>query len=90
MGMMRVNEKGGGMGNDGRGETGKRRALVIGITGNIGAGKSTVAQILGEHGARVIDADRVVHGLYAEPNGALAAAIVAEFGGGDCCARRFA
>ena len=35
----------------------KRRPLMIGITGPIGCGKSTVAQILGELGGTVIDAD---------------------------------
>lgn len=34
-----------------------RRPLVIGITGPIGCGKSTVARLLGEVGAVVIDAD---------------------------------
>jgi dephospho-CoA kinase len=34
-----------------------QKMKVIGITGGIGSGKSTVARILGELGARVIDAD---------------------------------
>src|SRR5262245_39040565 len=37
---------------------------VIGLTGGIGSGKSTVAAILGELGAHVIDADRVGHEVY--------------------------
>lgn len=37
------------------------RPLVVGITGNIATGKSTVARMLGELGAEVIDADRVAH-----------------------------
>ncbi len=37
---------------------------VIGITGGIGAGKSTASQILGELGAEVIDADKVGHAIY--------------------------
>ncbi|RJO61127.1 MAG: dephospho-CoA kinase [Dehalococcoidia bacterium] len=37
---------------------------VIGITGTIGSGKSTVAGFLGELGARVIDADEVGHEVY--------------------------
>jgi dephospho-CoA kinase len=36
-------------------------AKVIGLTGPMGAGKSTVAQMLRELGAKVIDADAVVH-----------------------------
>jgi dephospho-CoA kinase len=39
------------------------RPLLIGLTGNIGTGKSTVAQMLAELGAEVIDADRVAHGV---------------------------
>ena len=31
--------------------------LLIGLTGNIAAGKSTVSQLLSEHGATIIDAD---------------------------------
>ncbi len=38
-----------------------RRPLLIGITGNIGTGKSTVAGMLAELGAEVIDADLVAH-----------------------------
>jgi dephospho-CoA kinase len=37
---------------------------VIGLTGGIGAGKSTVTQRLEELGAAVIDADRVGHQVY--------------------------
>ena len=31
--------------------------LLVGLTGNIASGKSTVAQLLSEHGATIIDAD---------------------------------
>ncbi|MCY3959845.1 MAG: dephospho-CoA kinase [Chloroflexi bacterium] len=38
---------------------------VIGLTGNLGAGKSTVGRIAGELGARVIDSDQTVRDLLA-------------------------
>ncbi len=37
--------------------------LVIGITGSIGSGKSTVARMFRELGAEIIDADKVGHSL---------------------------
>jgi dephospho-CoA kinase len=37
---------------------------VIGLTGGIGSGKSTVAAMLAELGATVIDADKVGHDVY--------------------------
>src|SRR5262245_34000142 len=40
------------------------RIPVIGLTGGIGAGKSTVTQMLEELGAAVIDADKVGHEIY--------------------------
>ena len=39
----------------------KSETKVIGLTGPIGAGKSTVAQVLRELGAKVLDADAIVH-----------------------------
>jgi len=38
--------------------------VVIGVTGNIGSGKSTVCQILNKLGAAVIDADKLGHQAY--------------------------
>jgi dephospho-CoA kinase len=38
--------------------------LIIGITGTIGSGKSTVAGFLRDLGAKVIDADEVGHEVY--------------------------
>jgi len=59
---------------------------VIGLTGGIGAGKSLVAEVLGELGARVIDADKVGHEVYA-PGTEGFRAVVEAFGtevvGGD-------
>ncbi|HID89382.1 MAG TPA: dephospho-CoA kinase, partial [Anaerolineae bacterium] len=37
------------------------RKLLIGLTGNIATGKSTVARMLADLGATVIDADKVAH-----------------------------
>ena len=39
--------------------------IVIGLTGNLGAGKSTVGRIAGDLGARVIDSDLTVRDLLA-------------------------
>lgn len=49
---------GGAPGDDGPARGAVR---VVGIVGPIGSGKSTVARILGELGAEVIDADRIAH-----------------------------
>lgn len=40
----------------------------IGLTGGLASGKSTVARLLGERGATVVDADRVVAGMYGPGN----------------------
>ena len=55
--------------------------FVIGLTGGIAAGKSTVAKLLGERGAAVIDADRLGHRAYARGQPAFAK-VVAAFGEG--------
>ena len=52
---------------------------TIGLTGGIGAGKSTVSQILAELGAFVIDADKVGHEIYL-PGKEAWQQVVAEFG----------
>jgi dephospho-CoA kinase len=52
---------------------------LIGLTGNIACGKSTVLELLRERGAQVLDADRVTHELQA-PGQPVYHAIVAEFG----------
>ena len=38
--------------------------LIIGLTGGIASGKSTVAAALGERGAYVVDADKLGHSAY--------------------------
>lgn len=53
--------------------------LVIGLTGGMGAGKSTVARLLAEHGAHIIDADVIAREVVAPGTPALAA-IVEQFG----------
>jgi dephospho-CoA kinase len=53
--------------------------VLLGLTGGIGSGKSTVAALLAEHGAALIDADAVARAL-TEPGGAALPAIQHEFG----------
>ncbi|MBW2394056.1 MAG: dephospho-CoA kinase [Deltaproteobacteria bacterium] len=53
--------------------------IVIGLTGGIASGKTTVARLLGERGARVIDADRLGHRAY-EPGCDAHTAVAAAFG----------
>jgi dephospho-CoA kinase len=54
-------------------------SLRIGLTGGIGSGKSTVAQILARLGAALIDTDAIARSL-AQPGGAAIEAIRAAFG----------
>ncbi|MEO7129732.1 MAG: dephospho-CoA kinase, partial [Rhodoferax sp.] len=51
----------------------------LGLTGGIGSGKSTVAQMLGDLGAAVIDADAIARSV-AQPGGAAIGPIATEFG----------
>lgn len=55
------------------------RPVVIGLTGNIATGKSTVMAMLADLGAVVIDADRVAHEVM-EPGQPAYEAIVQAFG----------
>jgi dephospho-CoA kinase len=56
------------------------KPLIIGLTGSIAMGKSTVAQMLEDEGVPVFDADAAVHILQG-PDGALVGAIEAAFPG---------
>ena len=54
---------------------------VIGLTGGIGSGKSTVSQFLAELGAVILDADKIGHELY-QPDTATWRELVKTFGSG--------
>lgn len=56
------------------------RPLILGLTGSIGMGKSTVAAMFERRGVPVFDADREVRRMQG-PGGALVAAIEAAFPG---------
>ena len=57
----------------------RTRAFSVGLTGGIGCGKSTVAELFAELGASIVDTDVIAHSLTA-PHGAAMPAILAEFG----------
>ena len=52
--------------------------MIIGITGGIGSGKSSLARLLVQRGAVLVDADRIGHQVLDEP--AVSAALVQVFG----------
>ncbi|HYD80839.1 MAG TPA: dephospho-CoA kinase [Paucimonas sp.] len=54
-------------------------SFSVGLTGGIGCGKTTVADLFAARGASVIDTDLIAHGLTA-PGGAALPAIRAQFG----------
>jgi len=62
-----------------KGSKGESMTRVIGLTGGMGSGKSTVSRVLAELGAVVIDADRVGHEAY-QPHTATWQALVDAFG----------
>ncbi|HEX5342841.1 MAG TPA: dephospho-CoA kinase [Duganella sp.] len=53
--------------------------FAIGLTGGIGSGKSTVADMFAARGAAIVDTDLIAHSMTA-PNGPAMPAIIAEFG----------
>ncbi len=54
-------------------------SFVVGLTGGIGSGKSTVADLFAERGAALVDTDRIAHELTG-PQGRAMPAIAAAFG----------
>ncbi len=60
---------------------GKQRsaAMIIGVTGSLGTGKTTVSRMFGRLGAKIIDADRLVHSLL-RGDAVLIGALAAGFG----------
>jgi dephospho-CoA kinase len=64
-------------------ETGQSQAYFaafsVGLTGGIGCGKTTVADMFGALGASLVDTDAIAHALTA-PHGAAMPALLAEFG----------
>ena len=59
--------------------TAQAPAFSVGLTGGIGCGKTTVADMFGALGATLIDTDAIAHALTA-PHGAAMPAILEEFG----------
>lgn len=55
--------------------------LVVGLTGGIGSGKSTVSRLLAERGAVIIDADAITREVQ-QPGTEVFGAMVARFGDG--------
>jgi dephospho-CoA kinase len=53
--------------------------FAVGLTGGIGSGKSTVADMFAARGATIVDTDAIAHSMTA-PQGPAMPAIVAEFG----------
>lgn len=56
-------------------------AYIVGLTGGIGSGKSTVAELFVDHGAALVDTDAIAHELTG-PGGAAMPALLGEFGAG--------
>jgi len=56
-----------------------KQPCVIGLTGGIASGKSTVCELLGLYGARVVNADKLGHQCY-KPGSACLRQVLAAFG----------
>ena len=48
-------------------------AFSVGLTGGVGSGKSTIATMLSEHGAAIVDADTIAHQLTSAGGAAIGA-----------------
>jgi dephospho-CoA kinase len=59
----------------------KPKKIILGLTGSFGSGKSSVAAILKSYGAKIIDADKISHGLI-KPGGKIYKKIINTFGPG--------
>jgi len=57
----------------------KPKRFTVGLTGGIGSGKTTVANLFAERGASIVDTDVIAHSLSA-PGGLAIPAIRAQFG----------
>ena len=57
------------------------RCLIVGLTGGLGSGKSTVLRMFRRYPVAVADADRIVHEALA-PSGAAYRRVVRLFGSG--------
>jgi soluble lytic murein transglycosylase len=68
------------MGRERREGQAEHGVVAVGLTGSIGAGKSTALAMFGECGALVISADQLVHRLYQRPE--VAALVGERFGRG--------
>ena len=55
-------------GRAGIGNRPRRRPFLVGLTGNFGTGKSTVARYFQKMGARVVSADRLAHEVFRKKN----------------------
>jgi dephospho-CoA kinase len=53
--------------------------FAVGLTGGIGSGKSTVADLFATHGVAIVDTDLIAHRITA-PNGVAMPQIASEFG----------
>lgn len=58
-----------------------KKSLILGITGSLGSGKSTVAKMFATRGAKLIDADKIAHAVI-KPGSLVYKKIILSFGKG--------